>query len=66
MMAATGRPPTSSRWISFEPEGKNYTITGDTIHWQNWDLHLRLNSRVGPIISHRDLQRQRHQTEDHV
>ncbi|MGB7801700.1 primary-amine oxidase [Buttiauxella sp.] len=34
-----------------EPEGKNYTITGDTIHWQNWDFHLRLNSRVGPIIS---------------
>ena len=19
-----------------EPEGKNYTITGDMIHWQNW------------------------------
>ncbi|NIF31616.1 primary-amine oxidase [Enterobacter sp. Cy-643] len=34
-----------------EPEGKNYTITGDTIRWQNWDLHLRLNSRVGPMIS---------------
>lgn len=34
-----------------EPEGKNYTITGDTIHWQNWDFHLRLNSRVGPILS---------------
>lgn len=34
-----------------EPEGKNYTITGDSIHWQNWDLHLRLDSRVGPVIS---------------
>lgn len=34
-----------------EPEGKNYTITGDMIHWQNWDFHLRLNTRVGPIIS---------------
>lgn len=34
-----------------EPEGKNYTITGDMIHWQNWDFHLRLNSRVGPILS---------------
>jgi primary-amine oxidase len=34
-----------------EPEGKNYTITGDTVHWQNWDFHLRLNSRVGPILS---------------
>jgi len=34
-----------------EPEGKNYTITGNTIHWQNWDFHLHLNSRVGPVLS---------------
>ncbi len=34
-----------------EPEGKNYTITGNSIHWQNWDLHLALDSRVGPVIS---------------
>ncbi|MBJ3813621.1 primary-amine oxidase [Shimwellia pseudoproteus] len=34
-----------------EPEGKNYTITGDMIHWGNWDFHLRLDSRVGPILS---------------
>ena len=20
-----------------EPEGKNYTITGNSIHWQNWE-----------------------------
>jgi primary-amine oxidase len=34
-----------------EPEGKNYTITGDMVHWQNWDFHLSLDSRVGPVIS---------------
>ena len=34
-----------------EPEGKNYTITGDRVHWQNWDFHLSLDSRVGPMIS---------------
>ncbi|QAY68020.1 primary-amine oxidase [Paenibacillus protaetiae] len=35
-----------------EPEGTNYTITGGhTIHWQNWDLHVRLDSRVGPVLS---------------
>ncbi|MBD8793130.1 primary-amine oxidase [Pseudomonas syringae] len=34
-----------------EPEGKNYTIKGNSIHWQNWDLHLRLDSRVGPVLS---------------
>lgn len=32
-----------------EPEGKNYTISGNSIHWQNWDFHVRLDSRVGPI-----------------
>ncbi|MET0541542.1 MAG: stalk domain-containing protein, partial [Variovorax sp.] len=30
-----------------EPEGKNYTITGNTLHWRNWDFHMRLDSRVG-------------------
>jgi primary-amine oxidase len=35
----------------FEPEGKNYTISGNSIHWQNWDFHVRLDSRVGPILS---------------
>ncbi|WP_249674185.1 primary-amine oxidase [Pseudomonas abieticivorans] len=34
-----------------EPEGKNYTITGNSIHWQNWDFHVRMDSRVGPILS---------------
>ncbi len=30
-----------------EPEGKNYTITGDMIHWRNWDFHLSMNSASG-------------------
>lgn len=34
-----------------EPEGKNYSIFGSMIHWQNWDFHLRLDSRVGPVLS---------------
>ena len=34
-----------------EPEGKNYTITGNTIHWRNWDFHVRLDQRVGPVFS---------------
>lgn len=34
-----------------EPEGKNFTIAGHTIRWQNWEFHLRLDSRVGPIFS---------------
>lgn len=34
-----------------EPEGKNYTITGNTLHWRNWDFHVRLDSRVGLVLS---------------
>lgn len=34
-----------------EPEGKNYTITGNSLHWRNWDFHLRLDSRVGLVLS---------------
>ena len=34
-----------------EPEGKNYTITGNTVHWRHWDFHVRLDSRVGLILS---------------
>lgn len=34
-----------------EPEGTNYVLSGNTISWQNWDFHLKLDSRVGPIIS---------------
>lgn len=43
--------PTVKPLDIIEPEGKNYTITGDMIHWQNWDFHVRLDSRVGPILS---------------
>lgn len=34
-----------------EPEGKNYTITGNTLHWRNWDFHIGLNSRTGLSLS---------------
>ncbi len=34
-----------------EPKGKNYSISGNHISWNNWDFHLRLDTRVGPILS---------------
>lgn len=34
-----------------EPEDKNYEIKGNTISWQEWDFHLRLDTRVGPVLS---------------
>lgn len=34
-----------------QPEGKNVSMSGNTINWQNWDFHLKLDARVGPVIS---------------
>lgn len=34
-----------------QPEGSNVSMSGNTIQWQNWNFHLKLNSRVGPVIS---------------
>lgn len=34
-----------------EPEGKNFSITGQTVHWGPWCFHVGLDSRVGPKIS---------------
>ncbi|OXM86991.1 primary-amine oxidase [Paenibacillus rigui] len=34
-----------------EPKGTNYSLAGHSIHWQNWDFHLHLDSRVGPVLS---------------
>ena len=34
-----------------EPEGKNYTITGRNIEWNNWKFHIGLDSRTGLQLS---------------
>ncbi|GAB3480320.1 copper amine oxidase [Marinomonas epiphytica] len=34
-----------------EPKGTNYKMSGNIIHWQNWDFHLKLDPRVGPVLS---------------
>lgn len=33
-----------------EPDGKNYTITGRNVEWQNWKFHIGFDSRTGPQI----------------
>ncbi len=30
-----------------EPEGKNFSITGQTVHWGPWCFHVGIDSRVG-------------------
>jgi len=33
------------------PEGDNFTIDGSMISWDKWKFHLRVDKRVGPVIS---------------
>lgn len=48
--AGKGSAPRKPLLIT-EPEGKNYRITGNTLHWRNWDFHIGLNSRTGLTLS---------------
>lgn len=34
-----------------EPEGKNFTVSGQYVHWNNWCFHVALDSRVGIQLS---------------
>jgi primary-amine oxidase len=33
------------------PKGSNVRIDGSMIRWDNWEFHLRVDQRVGPILS---------------
>lgn len=46
----TGLPAPKPLLIT-EPEGKNYSIAGHTLGWRQWKMHLRLDSRVGLVLS---------------
>jgi primary-amine oxidase len=34
-----------------QPEGASYTIDGHEVSWGRWRFHVRLDPRVGPVIS---------------
>jgi primary-amine oxidase len=33
------------------PQGPNFTINGSEIAWDKWNFHLRVDKRLGPVIS---------------
>lgn len=33
------------------PQGSNVEITGSMVRWDNWSFHLRVDQRVGPVVS---------------
>jgi primary-amine oxidase len=44
------RPPRKPT-LSAQPEGSNYQIGGNEVRWGNWTFHVRVDPRVGPVIS---------------
>ena len=34
-----------------QPQGPNFTVTGNEITWGNWRFHARVDARVGTVIS---------------
>jgi primary-amine oxidase len=49
-------PATSSRQPGkpvqiVSPQGSNFTIEGSMVSWDKWGFHLRVDKRLGPVIS---------------
>ena len=49
-------PATSTRKPSkpvqiVSPRGPNFTLHGSTVSWDKWKFHLRVDKRLGPVIS---------------
>jgi primary-amine oxidase len=33
------------------PQGPNFTLSGSSVSWDKWNFHLRVDKRLGPVIS---------------
>jgi primary-amine oxidase len=43
--------PAQKPTLLTQPEGANYQIEGNEVRWGNWMFHVRVDPRVGPVIS---------------
>src|SRR5690349_10779989 len=48
--ATSTRKPTKPVEI-VSPQGPNYSIDGSIVSWDKWNFHLRVDKRLGPIMS---------------
>jgi primary-amine oxidase len=48
--ATSTRTPTRPVQI-LSPQGSNFAIAGSQISWDKWNFHLRVDKRLGPVIS---------------
>ena len=48
--ATSTRKPTKPVQI-VSPQGPNFTIDGSVVSWDKWKFHLRVDKRLGPVMS---------------
>jgi primary-amine oxidase len=48
--ATSTRQPTKPVQI-LSPQGPNFTLNGSMVSWDKWNFHLRVDKRLGPVIS---------------
>jgi primary-amine oxidase len=46
---STRRPPKPVQILS--PQGPNFTLDGSLVAWDKWNFHVRVDKRLGPVIS---------------
>jgi primary-amine oxidase len=46
---STRQPPRPVNIVS--PDGPNFTLSGSNVAWDKWNFHVRVDKRLGPIIS---------------
>ncbi len=46
---STRKPPKPVQIVS--PQGPNFTLAGSQVSWDKWNFHLRVDKRLGPVIS---------------
>jgi len=48
--ATSTRKPTKPVQI-LSPQGQNFVVNGSLVSWDKWNFHLRVDKRLGPVIS---------------
>jgi Cu2+-containing amine oxidase len=43
--------PKTKPILMVAPEGPNFTTKGRVVTWRNWQFHLKVDARLGPVIS---------------
>ncbi len=39
------------KYIVQQPQGVSFKLNGRLVNWDNWQFHVRMDNRVGPVIS---------------